>query len=188
MKVRSVLDVETGSFQGPNDVRQSKAAGSVRRHVVGTAKQRECRVGNGQVPTGRADAMELHQGIENVDDVLVIEDVEAAEQREALPLERQMECRACKAVINAKLNPKRTKRQLHEASVRRRVADLLLEGENETIDPKALFKRFGGKCFKSGKKLDIAKRRMWAIDHILPSKFLYPLTTANAALLSRDEL
>jgi len=102
------------------------------------------------------------------------------------PLERQMECRACKAVINAKLNPKRTKQQLHEASVKRRIADLLLEGENETIDPDDLFKRFAGKCFKSGKKLDINKRATWAIDHILPSKFLYPLTTSNAALLSRE--
>jgi len=102
------------------------------------------------------------------------------------PLECQMECRACKAVINAKLNPKRSKQQLHEASVRRRIADLLVEGENENINEKDLFKRFNGKCFKTGKKLDIAKRSTWAIDHILPSKYLYPLTKANAALLSRE--
>ena len=54
------------------------------------------------------------------------------------PLERQMECRACKGAINAILNPKRSKQQLHEGSVRRRAADMLLEAENERIDHKAL--------------------------------------------------
>lgn len=101
------------------------------------------------------------------------------------PLQRQMECRSCKGAINAVLNPKRTKEQLHESSVRRRIADLFLEGENQTIDINDLFERFGHKCFKTKKRLDIKKRRTWAIDHILPSKWLYPLTRENAALLSR---
>ncbi|MBN1436184.1 MAG: hypothetical protein JW936_03845 [Sedimentisphaerales bacterium] len=102
------------------------------------------------------------------------------------PLERQMECRACKAAINAKLNPKRTRQQLHEASVRRRIADLLVEGENERIDESDLFQRFDSKCFKTGRTLKRTQRSTWAIDHILPSKYLYPLTVANAALLSRE--
>ena len=102
------------------------------------------------------------------------------------PLERQMECRSCIGAINAELNPKRTKQQLHESAIRRRVADILLEGENETIIIKDLFQRFESKCFKTKKKLDINKRRTWAIDHILPSKYLYPLTVQNAALLSRE--
>jgi len=34
--------------------------------------------------------------------------------------------------------------------------------------------------------LDINKRETWTIDHILPSKYLYPLKKENAALLSRD--
>lgn len=101
------------------------------------------------------------------------------------PLQRQMECRSCKGAINAVLNPKRTKEQLHESSVRRRIADLFLESENQTIDINDLFERFGHKCFKTKKRLDIKKRRTWAIDHILPSKWLYPLTRENAALLSR---
>ncbi len=100
------------------------------------------------------------------------------------PLERQMECRSCKGAINAVLNPRRTKQQLHEASVRRRIADMLLEGENQTIKPEDLFARFGSKCFKTRKPLDIKDRQSWAIDHILPSKYLYPLTIENAALLS----
>ena len=97
-----------------------------------------------------------------------------------------MECRSCKAVINTKLNPKRTKQQLHESSVKRRAAELLTEGENEHIDIKELFKRFGSRCFKTNKKINIKERRSWAIDHILPSKYLYPLTIINAALLSRE--
>ncbi len=101
------------------------------------------------------------------------------------PLERQMECRACKGAINAVLNPKRTHQQLHEASVRRRVADLFLEGENEPVDIDDLFERFGGRCFKTKQALDKQARDTWAIDHILPSKWLYPLTQTNAALLSR---
>jgi hypothetical protein len=101
-------------------------------------------------------------------------------------LERQMECRSCKGAINAVLNPKRTKQQLHESAVRRRIADLLVEGENEFIDIEELFCRFESKCFKTGIKLDINKRETWDIDHILPSKWLYPLNKQNAALLSKD--
>ncbi len=102
------------------------------------------------------------------------------------PLERQMECRGCKGAINALLNPKRTHQQLFESSVRRRIADLLLEGENENISIEDLFKRFNSRCFKTKKPLDINDRKSWAIDHILPSKYLYPLTVRNAALLSRE--
>ncbi|MDQ6762421.1 MAG: hypothetical protein M3015_07315 [Bacteroidota bacterium] len=101
-------------------------------------------------------------------------------------LERQMECRSCKGAINSVLNPKRTKQQLHESSIRRRIADLLVEGENEFIDIEDLFIRFEGKCFKTGITLDINNRETWAIDHIIPSKWLYSLKKENAALLSKD--
>jgi len=102
------------------------------------------------------------------------------------PLERQMECRSCKAAINAKLNPLRTKEQLHESSVRRRIADLLVEGENESINFEELFERFEGKCFKTKIPLDIKDRGSWQVDHTLPSKFLYPLKLTNATLLSKE--
>lgn len=101
------------------------------------------------------------------------------------PLEKQMECRSCKAIINANLNPKRTKDQLHESAVRRRIGDLLFPGEEKNINIEDLFARFESKCFKTGKVLDIKDRKSWAIDHILPSKYFYPLTRENAALLSR---
>jgi 5-methylcytosine-specific restriction endonuclease McrA len=99
------------------------------------------------------------------------------------PLQRQMECRSCKGAINAVLNPKRTKQQLHESASRRRVADLLLEGTNVSIDFDSLFRRFDSKCFKCGTSLEVNARDTWEIDHILPSRYLYPLTSENAALL-----
>lgn len=101
------------------------------------------------------------------------------------PLEKQMECRSCKAVINTKLNPLRTAQQLYESSRRRRIAELLLEGEGEEVDIKDLFKRFDSKCFKTGVPLNIKNRKSWEIDHILPSTYLYPLSRENAALLSQ---
>lgn len=102
------------------------------------------------------------------------------------PLEKQMECRSCKAVINTNLNPKRTKEQLHESAVRRRTAELLLAGENERLNFDELFKRFGSKCFKTGKPLSLKERKTWAIDHMLPSRWLYPLSIKNAVLLSKE--
>jgi hypothetical protein len=101
-------------------------------------------------------------------------------------LQRQMECRSCKGAINAVLNVLRTPEQLHESAARRRVAGLLLKGEDQRIDHTALFRRFGGKCFKTGRSLDIRERGTWAIDHVLPSQYLYPLSVENAALLSRE--
>lgn len=102
------------------------------------------------------------------------------------PLEKQMECRACKAAINAVLNPQRTSEQLRESSVRRRIGDLLVSEYEEKLDVRALFDRFENKCFKTGKPLDITKTGSWHIDHILPSKYLYALNSRNAALLSEE--
>lgn len=101
-------------------------------------------------------------------------------------LERQMECRCCKAAINAYLNIRRTKQQLYESNIKRRVGDLLLEGENKPVNINDLFKRFGDRCFKTGAKLNKKDRKSWAVDHILPSSWLYPLKPENAALLSRE--
>lgn len=100
------------------------------------------------------------------------------------PLERQIECRSCKGAINAKLNPKRTAEQHRESSIRRRIADLFVEDQNEKIDISDLFSRFDNKCFKTKTPLNIEDRSSWQIDHIIPSKYLYPLTYQNAALLS----
>ncbi len=102
-------------------------------------------------------------------------------------IEKQQECKACKAAINSLLNPERTKEQLQESGARRRIGDLMHPDPNYKpySDIKDLFQRFGGKCFKTGKPLDINKRKEWNIDHIIPSAYFYPLTKENAALLSK---
>jgi len=100
-------------------------------------------------------------------------------------LEKQMECKSCKGAINAVLNGKRTSEQLRESSIRRRIGDLFTT-ETIKIDVQALFDRFDSRCFKTGKLLDINTPSEWHIDHILPSKYFYPLTVQNACLLSRE--
>lgn len=98
-------------------------------------------------------------------------------------LEKQLECKSCKAAINATLNPKRTTEQLREGSLRRRLGDLFAPTDTK-LDKDDLFRRFGGKCFLTGAPLDINDSQSWHIDHILPSKYFYPLTKENACLLS----
>ena len=103
------------------------------------------------------------------------------------PLNRQAECKACKAAINANLNKERTKEQLFESSLNRRLGDLLsTTSSEEKINPKEVFELFGGRCFKTKVKLDYNDRKSWHIDHILPSKYFWPLTKSNAALLSSE--
>jgi hypothetical protein len=101
-------------------------------------------------------------------------------------IEKQQECKACKAAINAVGNPKRTKEQLSESSIRRRLGDLLQPDPDYTpfSDIDDLFERFEGRCFVTGKALDKNNRREWNIDHILPAAYFWPLTKDNAALLS----
>lgn len=98
-------------------------------------------------------------------------------------LEKQLECKACKAAINATLNPKRTAEQLREGSLRRRLGDLFAPSDTR-LDIEDLFQRFDNKCFLTGAPLDINDTQSWHIDHILPSKYFYPLTKENACLLS----
>lgn len=104
-------------------------------------------------------------------------------------LQKQLECKSCKAAINAKLNPKRTAEQLREGGANRRLGDLfaIIDSEEEAkINIQELFDRFNGRCFKTKIPLDINDRSSWHIDHILPAKYFYPLTIQNAALLSSE--
>ena len=59
---------------------------------------------------------------------------------------------------------------------------------SDKIDSKAIYERFGYKCFKCSKDLsqDIHARSVQGsgnLDHTLPAKFLWPLTSQNATLL-----
>lgn len=103
-----------------------------------------------------------------------------------LPLERQRECKCCKGAINAKLNALRTKEQLHEGNIRRRVADMFVSTIKRDFSDSDLFNKFEGKCFKCNKSLILKNRSDWAIDHIMPSKYLWPLTSNNSALLCKE--
>jgi len=101
---------------------------------------------------------------------------------------RQLECKVCKNLrINPQLNPLRTTDQHREASDRRRLY-VLLSGETEKIDSRAVFDRFGGHCFHCGKPLIYKARgvRDYDLDHTLPAKLLWPLKTSSATLLCND--
>jgi hypothetical protein len=101
------------------------------------------------------------------------------------PLNRQAECKACKAAINTNLNKERTHEQLFEGTINRRIGDLL-SATDDKANPKEVFELFGGKCFKTGVPLNYNDRSSWHIDHIMPSKYFWPLTKSNAALLSNE--
>lgn len=100
-------------------------------------------------------------------------------------LEKQMECKSCKASINALLNPLRTTEQLRESALKRRISELLA-GDNEKLDINDIFERFQSKCFKTKRILNINEPDTWNLDHTLPSKYFYPLTKENVTLLSRE--
>lgn len=101
---------------------------------------------------------------------------------------RQLECKICKKTkINPFLNPLRTSDQHREAAQRRRLYGIL-SGELGKIESKETFKKFEGKCFNCGKRLEFKKGKIigGALDHTLPARYLWPLTTKNATLLCDD--
>ena len=97
---------------------------------------------------------------------------------------RQGECRSCKTVYNGIKNQSRTTDQHRESAAKRRLYRLLAEDEHR-LDSKEVFDKFGGTCFKCGKSLDYTptKRSAFNLDHTLPVRLLWPLTTQNATLL-----
>lgn len=102
---------------------------------------------------------------------------------------RQGECRLCKAVYNDIKNSTRTTDQHREAAQKRRLYVELTGGGK--IDSKQIYERFDYKCFKCG--LDLSEdlenptgRLGGNLDHTLPARFLWPLTTDNATLLCRE--
>lgn len=101
--------------------------------------------------------------------------------------QRQLECKACKNCnINPKLNYKRTKQQLLEASlIRRELEALALEGDLLGKNPRfldLLFERFEWRCFNCGRNVN---RQTGHVDHTRPLVALWPLDE-HATLLCRD--
>jgi hypothetical protein len=101
---------------------------------------------------------------------------------------RQLECKGCKNLrINPSLNPLRTSDQHRESSERRRLYELL-SGDAVKLDDRAVYERFGGRCFACGKALAyrVSGVKDFDLDHTLPAKLLWPLTTESATLLCND--
>ena len=92
---------------------------------------------------------------------------------------RQGECTSCKTAYNRIKNKTRISDQHREASQRRRLLGLL-GGDTPRIDTSDILKKFGHKCFSCDSPIDEHNE---AIDHTLPARLLWPLTTENATLL-----
>jgi hypothetical protein len=101
---------------------------------------------------------------------------------------RQLECATCKnLLINPTLNPLRTSDQFRESSQRRRLYKLV-SGEIGKINGRQVFEKFEGRCFNCGKNLHYREKgvREWTLDHTLPVKYLWPVTTQTATLLCNE--
>ena len=95
---------------------------------------------------------------------------------------RQGECRLCKQLYNSIKNQTRLIDQHREAAQKRRLYVELSGGGR--IDSESVRKRFKHKCFKCGEDLigeDAGPRGV--LDHTLPARYLWPLSSENATLL-----
>lgn len=105
-----------------------------------------------------------------------------------MPSGHQMECKVCKWVINARLNPKRTRDQLREGGEGRRLLEVFRGEEKIKLDEDGLKKSFDNKCFKCGVDLSGSSRGEYHIDHVLPAKYLWRLEDAMALLCKKCNL
>ena len=93
---------------------------------------------------------------------------------------RQGECTSCKTTYNGIKNGTRIPDQHREASQRRRILGLL--SGTARIDRDAILEAFDHKCFNC----DVAiTKDNEELDHTLPVRLLWPLTTENATLLCK---
>lgn len=98
---------------------------------------------------------------------------------------RQGECRLCKGVYNSIKNRTRLTEQHREAAQKRRLYLDLSGGAH--IKEKDIYERFNYRCFKCGKDLrNVQDQRERPLDHTLPARYLWPLTTENATLLCQQ--
>ena len=97
---------------------------------------------------------------------------------------RQGECRLCKTIYNGIKNQSRVTDQHREAAQRRRLYKRLA-GETGKIDSRAIFVKFDGMCFKCSRELRYTAtgQKDFHLDHTLPARLLWPLSTDNATLL-----
>lgn len=102
---------------------------------------------------------------------------------------RQGECNLCKQIYNSIKNQTRLADQHREASQKRRLYTELTNSPR--IDIGAIYEKFGSACFKCSLELsqdrEKGKKELRGnLDHTLPAKYLWPLTTDNATLLCKE--
>lgn len=114
--------------------------------------------------------------------------IDVFDKHARMPSGHQMECKVCKWVINAKLNPLRTRDQLREGSEGRRLLEVFRNEEKVKIDESEIREKFKNECFKCKRDLSKAKRSDFHIDHVLPAKYLWRLEDATALLCGRCNL
>ncbi len=94
----------------------------------------------------------------------------------------QGECRLCKTIYNGIKNQSRITDQHREAAQRRRLYRQLA-AESGRLDSRAIFDKFAGKCFSCDTELQYERAGAIHLDHTLPARLLWPMTTDNATLL-----
>jgi 5-methylcytosine-specific restriction endonuclease McrA len=96
----------------------------------------------------------------------------------------QGECQSCKTIYNGIKNQTRITDQHREAAQRRRLYMQLAADDNK-IDSRLVFDKFGGKCFNCEKALVFVPKgkRSFDLDHTLPASLLWPMRTDNSTLL-----
>lgn len=101
---------------------------------------------------------------------------------------RQSECNLCKKFYNSIKNKTRLAEQHRKASQQRRLYTELTRSPR--IDLGKIYEKYKSKCFKCGCNLSGDRDGSKAVllgnlDHTLPVKLLWPLTTDNATLLCK---
>lgn len=105
----------------------------------------------------------------------------------------QLECKACKKFfVNAPLNPQRNPQQFKEDGLRRRAIEVLVnsllernlvhfefEQKTKREFSKYIWEKFGGRCFKCGKKIALDEMHL---DHTMPLAYLYRLDESATCL------
>jgi len=115
--------------------------------------------------------------------------IELFDKHKARKTGRQGECNSCKQIYNSIKNQTRLADQHREASQKRRLYTELTDSPR--IDIGAIYEKFDSKCFKCGLELSSDREKGKAelrgnLDHTLPAKLLWPLTTDNATLLCKE--
>ena len=96
----------------------------------------------------------------------------------------QGECQSCKVTYNGIKNQSRITDQHREAAQRRRLY-MQLAADDNRVDSRKVFGKFGGCCFNCEKELTFTAKakRSFDLDHTLPASLLWPMRTDNSTLL-----